>query len=109
MEQALATIDAAFAAAPRPPDAELLHERCFDDNDIAALYGVSQWRELDDATVEREAGLQEFTASKLEALDERQREAAVAFLDAATELGDEHVAAEAGLALTWWRRPGSGR
>src|SRR5215218_9418831 len=78
-------------------------------HDIAALYGVSQWRELDDATVEREAGLQEFTASKLEALEERQREAAVAFLDAATELGDEHVAAEAGLALTWWRRPGSGR
>jgi hypothetical protein len=54
MEQALATIEAAFAGAPRPPDAELLHERCFDDNDIVALYGVPHWHELDDATVERE-------------------------------------------------------
>ena len=150
MEQALATIDAAFGEAPRPPDGELLDERCFDDNDIVALYGVGHWRDLDDATVEREyaalsflspagfrhfipaylrfalrhldtgaaavdstiwslsppryddPGLQEFTASKLEALDERQRAAAVAFLDAARELGDDHVAAEAELALTWW-------
>jgi hypothetical protein len=151
LEQTLATIAAAFADAPRPPDAELLHERCFDDNDIAALYGVPHWRELDDAAVEREyaalsflspAGfrhfipaylrfalrhldsgaaavdstiwslspqryddpeLQAFTASKLEALDERQRAAAVAFLEAVRELGDEHVAAEAELALGWWR------
>ena len=52
--ETLATIGAAFADAPRPSDRELLHERCFDDNDIAALYGVAHWRELDDATVERE-------------------------------------------------------
>ena len=151
MEPTLATIEAAFADAPRPDDAALLHERCFDDNDIAALYGVPHWRELDDATVEREyaalsflspagfrhfipaylsfalrhldsgaaavdstiwslsppryddPGLQEFTVSKFEVLDERQREAAVAFLDAVRELGDDHVAAEAELALTWWR------
>ena len=151
LEPTLATIDAAFAGAPRPADAELLHERCFDDNDIAALYGVPHWRELDDATVEREyaalsflspagfrhfipaylrfalrhldsgaaavdstiwslappryddPGLQAFTASKLEVLDEPQRAAAVAFLEAVRELGDDHVAAEAELALTWWR------
>jgi hypothetical protein len=151
LEQTLATIEAAFADAPRPPDGELLHERCFDDNDIAALYGVPHWRELDDATVEREyaalsflspAGfrhfipaylsfalrrldsgaaavdstiwslspvvyadpeLRAFTTSKLEPLDERQREAVVAFLEAAGELGDEHVAAEAAKALAWWR------
>jgi hypothetical protein len=48
--QVLATIDAAFADAPRPPDAELLHERCFDDNDIVALYGVPHWHGLDDAS-----------------------------------------------------------
>jgi hypothetical protein len=54
VDRTLATIGAAFADAPRPPDAELLHERCFDDSDIVALYGVAHWRELDDATVERE-------------------------------------------------------
>jgi len=48
-------------------------------------------------------GLQAFTESKLEPLDDRQRAAAVAFLDAVRELGDEHVAAEAELALRWWR------
>ena len=147
----MATIEGAFADAPRPADAELLHERCFDDNDILALYGVPHWRELDDATVEREyaalsflspagfrhfipaylrftlrrldtgaaavdstiwslsperyedPGLQAFAISKLEAFDGRQREAAVAFLEAVRELGDEHVAAEAELALRWWR------
>ena len=151
LEQTLAAIEAAFAGTPRPADAELLHERCFDDNDIVALYGVAHWRELDDATVEREyaalsflspagfrhfipaylrfalrhldsgaaavdstiwslappryddPGLQAFTASKLEALEEGERAAAVAFLDAVRELGDDHVAAEAELALTWWR------
>ena len=152
LEATLATIEAAFDDAPRPPDGELLHERCFDDNDIAALYAVAHWRELDDATIEREyaalsflspagfrhfipaylrfalrhldtgaaavdstiwslsppryddPGLQAFTESKLEPLDERQRAAAVAFLDAVCELGDDHVAAEAELALRWWRR-----
>ena len=54
MEAVLATIEAAFADVPRPPNDALLHERCFDDNDIAALYDVAHWRELDDATVERE-------------------------------------------------------
>jgi hypothetical protein len=151
LRQVLATIDVAFAGAPRPPDAELLHERCFDDNDIVALYGTAHWRDLDDATIEREyaalsflspagfrhfipaylrfalrrldsgaaavdstiwslsppryddPGLQAFAASKLEPLDERQRAAAVAFLEAVRELGDEHVAAEAELALGWWR------
>ena len=151
LEPTLETIEAAFADAPRPPDGELLHERCSDDNDIVALYGVAHWRELDDATVEREyaalsflspagfrhfipaylrfalrhldtgaaavdstiwslspyryddPGLQAFTESKLEPLDDRQRAAAVAFLDAVREFGDEHVAAEAGLALRWWR------
>jgi hypothetical protein len=48
-------------------------------------------------------GLQAFTESKLEPLDARQRAAAVAFLDAARALGDDHVAAEAELALRWWR------
>jgi len=48
-------------------------------------------------------GLQAFTESKLEPLDDRQRAAAVAFLDAVRELGDDHVAAEAELALRWWR------
>ena len=149
--ETLATIESAFVDAPRPSDRELLHERCFDDTDIVALYGVAHWRELDDATVEREyaalsflspAGfrhfipaylgfalrhldtgaaavdspiwslsplryedpdLQVFTVSKLEALDDRQRAAAVAFLEAVRELGDDHVAAEAELALSWWR------
>jgi len=150
LEDTLAIIEAAFADVPRPPDRGLLHERCFDDNDIAALYGVQHWRELEDATVEREyaalsflspAGfrhfvpaymgfalrhlgsgaaavdstiwslspfryddpeLQAFTVSKLEPLDERQRAAAVAFLEAVRSLGDDHVAAEAELALRWW-------
>jgi hypothetical protein len=150
-DQLQRTIGAAFADAARPPDAELLHERCYDDNDLVALYGVASWRELDDATVEREyaalsflspagfrhfipaylgfalrhlgsgaaavdstiwslspmryedPGLQAFTESKLAALDDAQRAAAVAFLEAVRELGDEHEAAEAELALHWWR------
>jgi len=151
LEQTLAEIDAAFADAPRPPDAELLHERCSDDNDVVALYGVAHWRDLGDAVVEREyaalsflspggfrhfvpaylsfalrrldtgaaavdstiwslspdryddPGLREFARSKLEPLDGRQRAAAVAFLEAVRDLGDEYVAAEAELALAWWR------
>jgi len=54
LQQALDAIGAAFGDAPRPADAELLHERCFDDNDIAALYGVEHWRVLPDDVVERE-------------------------------------------------------
>jgi uncharacterized protein DUF6714 len=153
-DRTLETIETAFADAPRPPDGELLHERCFDDNDIAALYGVASWRDLDDATVEREyaalsflspAGfrhfipaylrfalrrlgsgaaavdstiwslsplryeapeLQAFAESKLAALDDAQRAAAVAFLEAVRERGDGHEAAEAELALRWWRPSG---
>ena len=151
LQETLATIEEAFEDAPRPPDDALLHERCFDDNDIVALYGVPHWRELDDGTVEREyaalsflspAGFRHFIAaylgftlrhldtgaaavdstiwsfaperyddpelrafarSKLELLDERQRAAIVAFREAARDLGDEYVAAEAELALRWWR------
>ncbi len=109
LDETLATIEAAFADVPQPPDGELLHERCFDDNDIVALYGVPHWRELDDATVEREyAALafvpeQAFTVSKLEPLDDRRRGAIVTFLEAVREHDDEHVAAEAELALRWWR------
>ena len=54
MSAVLATIAGAFADVPRPPDAALLHEQCFDDNDIAALYAVPHWRELTDEMVERE-------------------------------------------------------
>jgi hypothetical protein len=50
-------IGAAFADAPRPRDGELLHERCFDDNDIAALYGFSHWRELPAVTAEARRAL----------------------------------------------------
>jgi hypothetical protein len=54
VDAVLSQIGAAFAAAPRPSDDALLHERCYDDNDIAALYGVAHWRDLGDDTVERE-------------------------------------------------------
>jgi hypothetical protein len=53
-DETLDRIEQAFAGTPRPPDAALLHERCFDDNDIVALYGVPHWRELPDETVEQE-------------------------------------------------------
>ena len=54
LRRALDRIEAAFADAPRPSDAELLHERCFDDGDIARLYPIAHWRELPDALVESE-------------------------------------------------------
>jgi hypothetical protein len=54
VHSALAQIGAAFGDAPRPPDEELLHERCVDDNDIARLYPVPHWRELPDDLVESE-------------------------------------------------------
>jgi hypothetical protein len=50
----LATIAAAFADVPRPGNDALLHEQCFDDNDIAALYEVPHWRALTDEMIERE-------------------------------------------------------
>ncbi|HSL66532.1 MAG TPA: DUF6714 family protein [Actinomycetota bacterium] len=54
LEDVLHQIGEAFADAPRPPDAELLHESCADDNDIASLYGIPHWREVPDAVVEQE-------------------------------------------------------
>jgi hypothetical protein len=53
-EDALAEIDAAFAAAPRPPDDALLHDDCFDDNDIAGLYAFEHWRDVPDDVVRDE-------------------------------------------------------
>ena len=50
----LAQIDAAFATVPRPGNDELLHPNCADDNDIMALYEVTDWHDLSDATVENE-------------------------------------------------------
>jgi hypothetical protein len=54
LERALAAIGAAFADVPRPSNDALLHEGCFDDNDIAALYPIAHWRDVPDAVVERE-------------------------------------------------------
>ncbi|HET9111364.1 MAG TPA: DUF6714 family protein [Ktedonobacterales bacterium] len=51
---ALDRIERAFADAPRPPDEELLHADCRDDNDIAALYGIPDWRVVPADIVERE-------------------------------------------------------
>jgi len=153
VRSALAQIEEAFADAPRPPDAELLHERCLDDNDIVRLYPVKHWRELPDELVESEyaalsflsadgfrhfipaymgftlrrldsgaaavdstiwslapvfyedPGIQEFAVSKFASLDEGQRAAVIAFLEAVVELGYEYVAEQAGMALSWWRAP----
>jgi hypothetical protein len=54
VHSALAQIDAAFGDARRPPDDQLLHERCMDDNDIVRLYPVPHWREMPDDLVETE-------------------------------------------------------
>jgi hypothetical protein len=54
VEALLAQIEAAFADIPRPRNDELLHPNCADDNDIAALYEVADWRDLSDATIENE-------------------------------------------------------
>lgn len=54
LDDVLAQIDSAFADVPRPVNDALLHPNCFDDNDIAALYGVADWRDLSDAMVENE-------------------------------------------------------
>jgi hypothetical protein len=54
LERALAAIGAAFADAPRPANEALLHERCFDDGDIEALYPIAGWRDVPDDVVERE-------------------------------------------------------
>ena len=52
-----------------------------------------------------DAGIQEFTVSKLSSLSDDQRAAVVAFLDAVRELGDDYVTEQAGKALSWWRAP----
>jgi hypothetical protein len=58
IDDILVQIDAAFSDLPRPANDDLLHPNCFDDNDIAAMYEVSSWRDLSDAMVENEyAGL----------------------------------------------------
>jgi hypothetical protein len=52
LQETLARIDAAFADAPRPSNEDLLHERCFDDNDIVQLYPVPDWKQLPDELIE---------------------------------------------------------
>jgi hypothetical protein len=54
VHRALAQIEEAFADAPRPPNDELLHEQCMDDNDIVELYPIEHWRDLPDERVESE-------------------------------------------------------
>jgi hypothetical protein len=54
VHSALAQIEAAFADAPRPPNDELLHEQCMDDNDIVELYPIEHWRDMPDERVETE-------------------------------------------------------
>jgi hypothetical protein len=152
VKRALAQIEAAFADAPRPPNDDLLHERCMDDNDIVHLYPVEHWREMPDELVETEyaalsflspegfrhfipaymgfalrrldsgaaavdstiwslapvfyedPGLQDFVVSKLSSLTDGQGAAVIAFLEAVRDLGDEYVAEQAGMALSWWRK-----
>jgi hypothetical protein len=54
IDHALRQIEEAFAEAPRPPNEDLLHPNCFDDNDVAALYEIRHWREMSDVMVENE-------------------------------------------------------
>ena len=149
-EATIAQVEAAFTETPRPANADLLHERCMDDNDIVALYDVPHWREMSPSLIESEYAalsflsppafrhfipaylrfalrnldsgaaavdstiwslspefydgheLQEFTESKLVALDADQRAAVVAFLEAVRALGDEHDRDYAETALRYW-------
>jgi hypothetical protein len=48
-------------------------------------------------------GLKDFAVSKLALLTESQCAAAVAFLEAVRELGDDYIADQAGKALAYWR------
>ena len=50
---AIVAIEAAWAGIERPADAELLHPRAFDDNDLRSLYGGTTWRDLADAPADR--------------------------------------------------------
>jgi hypothetical protein len=54
VRRALAQIEDAFADAPRPPNEDLLHEQCMDDNDIVRLYPLEHWRDMPDELVESE-------------------------------------------------------
>jgi hypothetical protein len=54
MQAALDSIDVAFRDAPRPANRDLLHERCFDDNDLVRLYEVEHWHDMSDDLVESE-------------------------------------------------------
>jgi hypothetical protein len=54
VQVALDAIDAAFGDTPRPDNEALLHERCFDDNDIVRLYELEHWRDMSDDLVESE-------------------------------------------------------
>jgi hypothetical protein len=54
LQETLARIAAAFADTPRPADDDLLHERCFDDNDIVRLYPVAHWTQMPDELIEAE-------------------------------------------------------
>lgn len=151
LQGTLARIEAAFADAPRPPDDQLLHEQCRDDNDIVRLYPLEHWRDLPDELVEsqyaalaflspdgyrhfiaaymgftlrnlaggaaavdstiwslapvfyEDPGIQEFVVSKLSTLTDDQRAAAVAFLEAVGEEGDDYLAEQAEKALGYWR------
>ena len=51
-----------------------------------------------------DAAIGEFVVSKLSALTDEQRASVIAFLEAVRELGDDHLAEQAGRALAWWCR-----
>ena len=51
LDAAAARVEEAFAEAPRPGNADLLHPACSDDMDIEHLYAVSSWRDLGDRDV----------------------------------------------------------
>jgi hypothetical protein len=52
--EAIEMVEEAFAAVPRPSNAQLLHPQCRDDGDIASLYAYEDWREVPDSVIERE-------------------------------------------------------
>lgn len=51
MDDVVARIEAAFADAPRPANADLLHPLCMDDMDVADLYDVDHWTDMSDDDV----------------------------------------------------------
>jgi len=50
-----------------------------------------------------DAGIRDFVLSKLSSLGDDQRAAAIVFLEAVCEVGDDYVAAQAEKALGYWR------